>query len=115
MFGVYKKPLIGDDIRLKIDNEFYEEYIKKFGKESVKNYYKHFTYHQQIKRYEENIIFCIERIPKQTEEIKKASDLIVSMKGGNKTKTLSFSSKDDTETYARWEISTGKLRTLIKK
>ena len=124
MFGVDKK---GEYIRLKIDNEFYKEYIKKFGVESVKNYFKHFTY-QQVKRFTENIIYWIERIPKQIENIQKASDLIVSMKefksndlnfnqvkGDNKTKMLNFSTKDDTETYVRWEISTGKLRTLIER
>jgi hypothetical protein len=49
-------------IRLKVDNEFYNDYIDKFGKKSVENYYKYFTNEEQIKRYTDNIIFWIEKI-----------------------------------------------------
>jgi len=53
-------------LRLKADDEFYNDYIDRFGKESVENYYKYFKKQEQIKRYTDNIIFWIERIPKQT-------------------------------------------------
>jgi hypothetical protein len=36
-------------LRLKVDNEFYNDYIEIFYKESVENYYKYFT-KEQIKR-----------------------------------------------------------------
>ena len=49
-------------LRLKVDNEFYNDYIDRFGKESVENYYKYFTKEEQIKRYTDNMIFWIERI-----------------------------------------------------
>jgi hypothetical protein len=67
-------------LSLKIDNEF--------GEESVKNYYKHFTKEEQIKRYTDNIIFWIERIPKK----------------------YSYNNEED---HIRWEIATNKLKTLI--
>jgi hypothetical protein len=37
-------------LTLKVDNEFYNDYIKIFYKESVENYYKYFTKEEQIKR-----------------------------------------------------------------
>ena len=37
-------------LRLKVDNEFYNDYIERFGKESVENYYKYFTKEEQIKK-----------------------------------------------------------------
>jgi hypothetical protein len=52
-------------LRIKVDNEFYNNYIDRFGKESVKDYYRYFTKDEQIKRYTENMIFWIERIPRQ--------------------------------------------------
>ena len=53
-------------LRMKVDNEFYTDYIDKFGEESVKNYYRHFIKDEKIKRYTENMIFWIERISRQT-------------------------------------------------
>jgi hypothetical protein len=80
-------------LRLKVDNEFYNDYIDRFGKESVENYYKYFTNEEQIKRYTDNMIFWMERIPKQPK---------------NKKEIIN-------ELFIRLEISTDKLRTLVER
>jgi hypothetical protein len=79
-------------LRLKVDNEFYNDYIEIFGKESVENYYKYFTKEEQIKRYTDNMIFWIERIPKQPK---------------NKNEITN-------ELFIRLEMSTDKL-TLVER
>ncbi len=89
-------------LRMKVDNEFYTDYIDKFDEESVKNYYRHFTKDEQIKRYTENMIFWIERIPRQTTY--KVID-----------RNCSFTEKMTNEDYIRLEISTDKFRTLVER
>jgi hypothetical protein len=89
-------------LRFKVDDEFYNDYIDKFGKESVENYYKYFTNEEQIKRYTDNIIFWIERIPKQT------TYRVVD-------RNITFTEEMDNEDYIRLEMSTDKLRTLVEK
>lgn len=80
-------------LRLKVDDEFYNDYIDRFGKESVENYYKYFSKEEQIKRYTDNMIFWMERIPKHPKNKKEITN----------------------ELFIRLEMSTDKLRSLVEK
>ncbi len=76
------------DIYVEVEREIRKEYVRKFGEESLENYYRCFTRDEQIERYAENLIFWLERMDKIDLEDFGSKDFAKSHIASNATSSL---------------------------
>jgi hypothetical protein len=98
-----------------IEKEFHKQYIERFGKEALENYFSYYTDDEQIERYTNNLLFWLERIPKITFKSNYRFN----------TETFSFDYfyenekkiviESELKDIIKWNITTSKIIFLLDK
>jgi hypothetical protein len=103
-----------------IEKESQKQYIERFRKEALQNYYSYYTDEQQIERYTNNFLFWLERIPKNT--YKYYSKFNYETKNfdyfNENNKKIIFEAEGScarNEDNKKWKIATSKIIFLIDR